>query len=186
VKRFGVVALVAFLFVVGGAQASPIPWSQLGGLHRDPPPWPYQMAKLPERIQRIGLEPLTAEGQVLHIHQHLDLYVNGKHVVLPAGVGIYDNSFITEVHTHDTSGIIHVESPAVRTFRLGQLFAEWGVKLTASCVGSYCGSVHWWVNGKAKRGDPGQLALGEHQEIVITAGRMPGHIPRTYAFPLGY
>jgi hypothetical protein len=177
---------VLVLLTCTSAQAAPIPWSQLPGLHRDAPPWTYQEARLPERLQAIGLEPLSAEGQVLHIHQHLDLYVNGKHVVLPAGVGIYDNSFITEVHTHDTTGIIHVESPTVRTFRLGQLFAEWGVKLTAACVGTYCGHVHWWVNGKAKRGDPGQLSLREHQEIVITAGRLPAHLPRTYAFPLGY
>jgi hypothetical protein len=186
VTRFALAVAAVLLCTCTGAQAASIPWSQLPGLHRDAPPWPYQMARLPDRIQAIGLEPLTAEGQVLHIHQHLDLYVNGKHVVLPAGVGIYDNSFITELHTHDTSGIIHVESPVVRTFRLGQLFAEWGVKLTAACVGPYCGRVHWWVNGKAQRGDPGQLALREHQEIVIAAGRLPARLPRTYAFPLGY
>ena len=144
------------------------------------------MAQLPQRIQLIGLEPLSAEGQVIHIHQHLDLYVNGKHVVLPAGVGIYDDSFITELHTHDTSGIIHVESPSIRTFRLGQLFAEWGVKLTASCVGRYCGRVHGWVDGERGRGDPGQLALRPHQEIVVAAGRPPARIPRAFAFPLGY
>jgi hypothetical protein len=186
VKRFAVLAVAGVLSGGVGAAAAPIPWSQLPGLHRDAPPWPYQMARLPERLTSIGLEPLSAEGQVLHIHQHLDLYVNGKHVVLPAGVGIYDNSFITEVHTHDTSGIIHVESPAVRTFRLGQLFAEWGVKLTASCVGRYCGHVRWWVNGKPQHGDPGQLALRSHQEIVIAEGRVPARLPRTYGFPLGY
>jgi hypothetical protein len=90
------------------------------------------------------------------------------------------------VHTHDTTGIIHVESPKLRTFRLGQLFAEWGVKLTSSCVGRYCGSVRWWVNGKARRGDPAQLALASHQEIVVATGRLPKRVPRSYAFPAGY
>jgi hypothetical protein len=186
VKRFASAIVVGLLWGSVAAQAAPIPWSQLAGLHRDAPPWPYQMSRLPERLARIGLEPLTAEGQVLHIHQHLDLFVNGKRVVLPAGIGIYDDSFITEVHTHDTSGIIHVESPAVRTFRLGQLFAEWGVKLTASCVGPYCGRVRWWVDGNARRGDPGRLELRPHQEIVIVEGRPPARIPRAYAFPFGY
>jgi hypothetical protein len=185
--RFATAFAAIVLFTcAGSAQAAQIPWSQLRGLHRDAPPWPYQMAQLPDRIRLIGLEPLSAEGQVLHIHQHLDVYVNRTHVVLPAGVGIYDNSFITEVHTHDTSGIIHVESPSVRTFRLGQLFAEWGVRLTSSCVGRYCGDVHWWVNGKPRRGDPAQLALRAHEEIVIAAGRPPARIPGSYAFPLGY
>jgi len=186
VKRFAVLVVLGALSGAVSASAAPIPWSQLAGLHRDAPPWRYQMAQLPNRINLIGLEPLTAEGQVLHIHEHLDLYVNAKHVVLPAGVGIYDDSFITEVHTHDTSGIIHVESPSVRTFRLGQLFAEWGVRLTSRCVGRYCGDVHWWVNGKRKSGDPAQLALRPHQEIAIAAGRLPARIPRAYAFPFGY
>ncbi len=184
--RFAIAFAAAALFTCASAQAAPVPWSQLRGLHRGAPPWAYQMAQLPDRIRLIGLEALSAEGTVLHIHQHLDLYVNGKHVVLPADVGIYDNSFITEVHTHDTSGIIHVESPSARTFRLGQLFAEWGVKLTASCVGGYCGSVQWWVNGTQMHGDPGQLALRSHQEIVVTAGRPPARIPSSYAFPPGY
>lgn len=174
------------LFTCAGAEAAPVPWSQLPGLHQGAPPWTYQMSQLPDRLQLIGLEALSAEGTLLHIHQHLDLYVNGKHLVLPAGVGIYANSFITEVHTHDTSGIIHVESPSLRRFRLGQLFAEWGVKLTANCVGRYCGSVRWWLNGRQMHGDPGQLALRSHQEIVVTAGKLPARIPSSYMFPAGY
>jgi hypothetical protein len=106
-------------------------------------------------------------------------------VTLPALVGINDNSYITEVHTHDRSGVIHVESPNQRTFKLGQLFGEWGVKLTANCVANYCGHLKWWVNGQQITGDPAELNLRAHQEIVIAQGPPPLVVPKSYKFPAG-
>jgi hypothetical protein len=184
-----VVAVVLALVLTGGSSSSSaprtIPWSQLGQLQTGPPPWNNGVAGLTDRLAPIGLSQLGAEGSVLHIHQHLDLYVNGKKVTLPALIGIYDNSYITEVHVHDNSGVIHVESPKQRDFTLGQLFAEWGVKLTANCVGRYCGHVKWWVSGQQVTGDPAALKLRAHQEIVIAAGPPPLVIPKSYKFPSG-
>jgi len=37
---------------------------------------------LTDRLTPLGLSALGAEGTVLHIHQHLDLYVNGNKVTL--------------------------------------------------------------------------------------------------------
>jgi len=126
------------------------------------------------------------EGSALHIHEHLDVYVDGRKVTVPALVGIDEQAgFLTELHTHDTRGILHVESPVVKSFRLGQFFCEWGVKLTARCLGRYRGPVSWWVNGVRGRGDPAQLVLQPHQEIVIAAGAPPTNVPTAYSFPLG-
>jgi hypothetical protein len=184
-----VVAIVlAVALTRGGSSSSAprtIPWSQLGALQTGPPPWNNSVASLTDRLAPIGLSQLGAEGTVLHIHQHLDLYVNGKKVILPALIGIYDNSYLTELHVHDNSGVIHVESPKQQDFTLGQLFGEWGVKLTANCVGSYCGHVKWWVNGKQLTGDPASLKLRAHQEIVIAAGAPPLVVPKSYKFPAG-
>ena len=132
-----------------------------------------------------GIRCEQMEGSVLHIHQHLDLYVSGKKVSVPALIGIYDNSYITELHVHDNSGVIHVESPKQQDFTLGQLFGEWGVKLTANCVGRYCGHVKWWVNGKQITGNAASLTLRAHQEIVIAAGPPPLVVPKSYKFPQG-
>lgn len=169
----------------GGSAPAAIPWTKLAPLQNGSPPWTNDVAQLPDRLSYIGLNQLGSEGSVLHIHQHLDLYVNGKKVGVPAGIGIYGTSWITEVHVHDTSGVVHVESPTQRTFRLGQLFGEWGVKLTANCVGRYCGHVRWWVNGRKMAGDPAALALKAHQEIVIAAGPPPLVVPKSYTFPAG-
>jgi hypothetical protein len=44
------------------------------------------------------------------------------------------------IHTHDTSGIVHIESPTVRPFTLGQFFDVWGVRFTSDCIGGDCNS----------------------------------------------
>lgn len=126
------------------------------------------------------------EGSALHIHEHLDVYVDGHKVTVPALIGIDDQAgFLTELHTHDPSGIMHVESPVLRSFTLGQFFCEWGVKLSASCLGRYHGPVSWWVNGVRGHGNPAQLALRPHQEIVIAAGHPPRTVTTSYSFPAG-
>ena len=192
---FGGIAAAVIVAVVLGfvltrknssaAATATIPWAQLGALQTGPPPWNNGVGGLTDRLKPLNLSALGAEGTVLHIHQHLDLYVNGKHVTLPALIGIYDNSYITEVHVHDNSGVIHVESPTNRTFTLGQLFGEWGVKLTANCVANYCGHLKWWVNGQQVTGDPSKLNLRTHQEIVIAQGPPPLVVPKSYKFPAG-
>src|SRR4051794_41624432 len=46
------------------------------------PPNPMQLAR------KAGLTPETHEFVFLHVHSHLDVFVNGKKVVVPAGIGI--------------------------------------------------------------------------------------------------
>jgi hypothetical protein len=170
----------------GIATGRTIRWSSVPRLQASPPPWPSESGLLPQRLRPSGLDALTMEGTVLHHHEHLDLYLNGRKVVVPAFVGIDQQAgFLTELHTHDASGIIHVESPVQRTFALGQFFCEWGVKLNANCLGPYRGKLAWWVDGKRMHGDPAQLSLRQHQEIVIAAGTPPVNVPASYSFPAG-
>jgi hypothetical protein len=163
-----------------------IRWSSVAHLQETPPPWPSESGLLPQRLRPSGLDALTMEGTALHHHEHLDLYVNGRSVVVPALVGIDQQAgFLTELHTHDASGIIHVESPVQRSFTLGQFFCEWGVKLSATCLGPYRGTLSWWVNGVRRHGNPAQLTLRQHQEIVIAAGSPPTRVPGSFNFPTG-
>jgi hypothetical protein len=136
---------------------------------------------------------LAQEGTVLHTHQHLDLYVDGRRVTVPAGIGIQESQgFISPLHTHDESGVIHVESTDVRSFTLGQFFAVWGVRLTPSCLGGYCGSgvrsLWVYIDGRRLSGDPRRLPLTEHEEILVAFGtqaQLPHPIPARYAFAAG-
>lgn len=166
--------------------------TSLPGVLTSPPPWPANDddSKLQLRLRKIGLDPLTAEGQAVHIHQHLDIYVAGKRVTVPAQIGISaTGSFISDLHTHDATGIMHVESPTVTSFSLGQLFAVWGVRLSANCIGSLCASsgerLTAWVDGKPVTADPTRIVLKEHQEIVLAYGteaQDPKPVPAKYGF----
>jgi hypothetical protein len=158
-------------------------------------PWPAEVTHLKERLTAIHQPALAAEGNALHIHQHLDIFVHGKPLPVPPGIGIHETApaFISPVHVHDTQGIIHVESPTVETFTLGQFFDIWGVRLSATCVGGYCtdgaNTLVVYVNGEKYQGDPRHIELASHQEILIaygTASEVPNPLPANFAFPQGY
>jgi hypothetical protein len=167
--------------------------ASLPGALKTPPPWPANTAKLQQRLRAMGLEPLTAEGQVVHIHQHLDVFVDGKPVEVPGDLGI-GQGFISDLHTHASypPGIIHVESPTQQRFTLGQFFAVWGVPLSATTIGSLregAGkTLRAWVDGQEVKADPTRIILAAHQQIVLaygTAAQVPKPVPATYAWPEG-
>lgn len=143
-------------------------------------------------VRAAGLHMLSSEGQVEHIHVHLDVIVNGQAVVVPAGIGIDQSTQqISPVHTHDASGIIHIESPTVTNYTLGEFFSEWAQPLTATNLGpiqaTSAEELRFYVNGHKYTGDPANIVLQAHQEIAAIAGP-PGTLtapPSSYTFPSG-
>jgi hypothetical protein len=196
----GPIALVVVLLVIflGGNSSSKtvtgsapkIDYAALPGLEKGKAPWPPQYGSLPDRLAPLQLSSLGAEGATLHIHEHVDVFVNGKHVTVPALIGIYANGdpsqggFFVELHTHDSSGIIHLESPKKDVFTLGQFFGVWGVRLSKRCIGGYCAApgkpLKYYVNGKLFSGDPNDIVLHEHDEYAIAYGKLPKKIPSKY------
>jgi hypothetical protein len=163
------------------------------GLQTGAPPWSPDNVNLRARLVADGLQVLTAEGQVQHTHQHLDLFVDGQRVAIPPDIGIDRvNLILSPIHTHDASGIIHVESPIVREFTLGEFFDVWGVRFDGHCVGGVCdGSgrvLSVYRNGQPVTSDPRSIVLDAHEEIVVAIGttaQLPGPIPASYVFPAG-
>ena len=164
-------------------------------------------------LGQIGYARLTpiVGTLVRHDHVHLDVIVNGRAVTIPAGVGqaeprdngpcppgtikigdctsghfyaaLVANS---PIHTHSTSGIIHVESDRATRFTLGEFFDEWGVRLDATCVGGYCAGdgrqLRAYVDGKRVAGNPRDIVLTNRQEIALVYGGPAafGSVPATY------
>jgi hypothetical protein len=95
------------------------------------------------------------------------------------------------MHTHDPTGIIHIESPSNATFTLGQFFTEWQVPLTGTCVKNLCATSdktwHFYINGVPYTGDPTTIVLKAHQEIAAVYGNLPAGTqpPDHYNFPAG-
>ncbi|MBV9291063.1 MAG: hypothetical protein JO222_01340 [Frankiales bacterium] len=162
------------------------------------PPWapPLVIAtqQSADYVAAAGL-PYAPEMLQVHYHAHLDINVDGSAVVVPQYLGYVakGNSIVglAPLHTHDNSGVIHIENSVPADFILGQLFVEWGVKFTSTCLGPYCTGhgkeLAVFVNGHRYAGDPTRLVLRRHQEIAIEFGRT-GHLPKpptSYAFPGG-
>jgi hypothetical protein len=166
----------------------------LPGVLTTAPPWSANVKQLQLRLRTIGMPALTAEGEVVHIHQHLDLFVDGKPVAVASDIGIAgDRTFIAPLHTHEPrpgdppDGIMHVESPTQTSYTLGMFFAVWGLRLNVDCIGGKCADaqheLHTWVDGKLLLGDPTRLVLADHQQIVIAYGT---RAQTTEKFPASY
>ena len=134
----------------------------------------------------------------MHPQVDLDVFADGKPIVVPAGIGINVRDpevrkfmdagggvgyggirrcrkpCISPLHTHDATGIIHTESKSPRPNRLGQFLTEWGVRLPEG--------VAVYVNGKSYRQDPRAIDLTNGKEIAIVIGIPPKAIPKTADF----
>jgi hypothetical protein len=188
-------AVIGFILVRdnggGGTKTTtPTNYNNLPGIRRTKAPWPVNSAyyaTLADRLAPLGLQTLSQEGVATHIHAHLDVFVNGKRVTVPKLIGINPGAaYLTELHTHDTRGVIHIESPKANdTFTLGQFVAEWGVFLNGRCIGAYCDGLKWYVNGKQQTGNPAGLVLKPHQEVAVVVGKPPKTIPPSFKFSSG-
>ena len=161
-----------------------IDYGTLPGLQKGPAPWSPEYAALSDRLKPLGLDALGAELLAYHVHQHLDIFINGKRTPVPAYIGINDGSYLTQLHTHDPTGVVHVEAGKAFPYTLGQFFGVWGVRLSSRCIGGYCATpakpLRVYLNGKLYSGDPDDLVLRNHEEIAIVYGKPPKKIPRTY------
>ncbi|MEZ0070311.1 hypothetical protein ABIA32_006363 [Streptacidiphilus sp. MAP12-20] len=145
-------------------------------------------------VKAAGLSMLTAEGTTMHIHAHLDVWADGQKITVPGLVGINETAqTISPLHTHDTSGVIHIESPKVQDFTLGQFTTEWNVPLSADQIGALktdaTHTLKVYVNGKQTTGDPSKLVLHAHDEIAIVYGTASEdasiQVPSSYTWPSG-
>lgn len=161
-------------------------YNALPGIRKTRAPWPPEYLYLADRLPPLGLSTLSNEGVATHIHAHLDIFVKGKRVTVPPQIGINPGAnYLTELHTHDPRGVIHIESPKANDeFTLGEFFGEWAVYLDATSVGGYQG-LRWYLDGKPQTGSPANLVLKSHQEIAIVVGKAPAKIPSSYKFSPG-
>jgi len=77
----------------------------------------------PKNISGITCD--KTEHLVYHNHTKLVIQNQNQTVTIPPSIGIMPNECIFWLHTHDDSGIIHVESPSETSFSLGQFLQVW-------------------------------------------------------------
>ena len=172
----------------------------------------------------IGSQVDNAQCQVemsddYHIHVFVGLFVNGQQYAIPRGIGaaepIIDNYgavigathcyYFT--HTHDATGVIHVEDynngivespPMTSHYMLKTVFDVWGITVNATQFGQFQGPVRVYTSGQQYRGghgnvnipvsdlswyngDPNQIPLYSHEVIWFFVGD-----PSTYPKSVPY
>jgi hypothetical protein len=142
-----------------------------------------------------GIEGSSHEMLKVHVHAHLALFYKGEQVAIPQGIGIVkpfreENGFVGSgqgfywLHTHDATGVIHIESPDDRQYTLGNFFNIWGQPLDAGNVAGLKGKVSAFVDGKPYAGKVREIKLGAHTQVTLVVGAPPV-TPPSYVFPEG-
>ena len=129
-----------------------------------------------------GIECDTTEYTVFHVHAHLDIFVNGHPLTVPAFIGIESNTCLYWLHTHTPDGVIHIESPQERGFTLGQFLDIWQSTSTGLPPNE---EPIIYVNGQVTTTSLKDTPLHAHDEIVLVYGNPPTNIPSFYQFPEG-
>jgi hypothetical protein len=188
----------------GGSAASDTPSTPPSSVGPPTLLWPAPSDPM-ERTVEAGLAPAPQEFLENHAHSHLDVFIDGKPILVPAGIGINiedpeviyfedvrsyggievcEQPCISPLHTHDESGVIHTESSDPKPHTLGQFFIEWGVELSDTCVGEHCAPtpIAVYIGGEPYEGDPRAIELTDQKVIVIVVGTPPAVIPSTADF----
>ncbi len=125
-----------------------------------------------------GVPCLPTMSNDYHIHVFLGIVYNGKLVAVPHAIGMkapapqvngWTNSAqcFYEIHTHDSSGIVHVEVnkflPITSVYYdLPDVFDIWGVRYGKGYFGPFQGPIHVFVGNVAA---PGQLTVSTYHEF---------------------
>jgi hypothetical protein len=115
----------------------------------------------------------------VHWHPNLSVTLSGSPYPVPAQIGIDPNlwkdhsldqygSGAAALHTHDTSGTIHVEvNTSHRDFTLHEFLAIWGQPSDGSAIGGHP-VTSLTVDGVQQASPTGDVVLKDGQKIVMT------------------
>ncbi len=149
------------------------------GMLMTAPPWPAQYAGIKQRVAPLHL---PAPGkETFHIHQLLHIYDDGLLVPVAKDIGVDDSQDVElALHTHDASGVIHMEADKPFRATLGDLFTVWGLGFGPDHIGGLEATddkpLTVYVNGGAVT-DPAAHPLAKNDNIVIAYGDNDG-VPR--------
>jgi hypothetical protein len=150
-------------------------------------PWDANAAESAARATALGL---PAEGTTMHEHVDVEIFVHGTKEPIPTDIGIdVPKGTIQSIHTHDDTGLVHLESSRSREFTLGEFFGVWGVRFTPTCLGAYCNDgdnrLQVFVDGDEVTDNLQDVQLDDQTVIVVTYGtaaELPDPIPSTFDF----
>jgi hypothetical protein len=127
-----------------------------------------------------GIPCVAGEELTYHVHAHLTILDGGQRYEPPGNTGIsLLHLCLYWLHTHDSSGMIHIEAPHRIKPTLGQFFDIWGEPLSRRQVWHFSvkpgQSMRVYVGTQLYRGDPRAIRLHAHTIVTLEIG--PAFIP---------
>ncbi len=150
-----------------------------------------------QTMERVRCRPTMFINRY-HVHVYLGIIDEGKQIALPRGIGMFhpgppSNGFVNTadcyyyLHTHDSSGIVHVEAPrnnppSDSIYALSHVLDIWGLHLSSNGLGPIHGPVHVFVGNVPLKqtlvsqyseflGDPSDIKLYSHEVIWLEFGK---------------
>lgn len=162
-----IAAAVVVLLARGGNEPA-VAGTTVAG-RETPPPWSADDANLAQRARTRGI-PEPGE-ETFHQHALVRIYQDGLLVPMAEFLGLdRKRKVYAGLHTHDASGVIHLEADRPFTATLGDLFAMWNVAFGPDRMGALRSGdgrelrVH--VNGQRVE-DPAAHVIRKDDVIVI-------------------
>jgi hypothetical protein len=133
-----------------------------------------------------GISGAAGKQLAFHTHAHLTVFVAGSPRRIPYGIGIAPPVEVEPtprgpfagggaaffwLHTYAADGIIHIQSPIVRTYTLGDFFDIWHEPLGPARVGPARGKVTAFFDGRRYLGSPRGIPVLAHAQIQLDVGR---------------
>jgi len=116
-----------------------------------------------------------------HVHVHLAIIKDGVMRAVPEFIGLPGNCFY-ETHTHDNTGVMHIEALAYKDFKLGNFFTVWGQPLSKNNAAGFTGEpIKTYINDNGDvweyQGNPADIDMISHRSITIQVGSDISEIP---------
>jgi hypothetical protein len=117
---------------------------------------------------------------------HVSIIMNNEPLALPGNIGaspVNDTHCFYTLHTHNSSGKVHVTPEAAGTFTLGEFFEIWNQPLTDTNVAGISGlPVTIFVTDgttttEVPASDWSSIEMKDHREITISLGTLVTEIP---------
>jgi len=134
-----------------------------------------------------------------HIHMYLGIVDHGKQIAVPDAIGLKNpgpetSGYISTagcyyyLHTHDASGMIHVESPnklppSATVYTLQNVLDVWGMKYSHTSFGPFKGELRVFVGNPSAigvtmvdhyaqfKGQLGTIPIKTHEVVWIEIGK---------------
>jgi hypothetical protein len=149
------------------------------------------LSSTPNMTMVDGIRCDTMEFTMFHIHAHLDIFIDGKPFKVPSQIGIDpEGRCLYWLHTHDDSGIIHIESPVERQFTIGNFIDIWNRTFNNTQLFDTNPTIalSMFVNGVKVPTDTDlrNVNINAHDEIALVFGPIQADkIPTRYEFQQG-